>query len=87
MTTKIFTRITCDPAVCLGQPVVAGTRIPVASVLKGVAHGVDYPELDDDAIREALEFAAALVESLEFTAALVGSTRVLTNDRKQAVIL
>ncbi len=37
-------RITQDPKIMVGKPVVAGTRIPVERVL---AHLADNPDLDD----------------------------------------
>jgi uncharacterized protein (DUF433 family) len=59
--------ITSDPAVLHGQPVVAGTRIPVTVVLDNLAGGVteaqllaEYPSLTIAGIRAALAYAAAL---------------------------
>lgn len=37
-------RITSDPAIMVGKPVVRGTRIPVERVIQ---HLADYPDLDD----------------------------------------
>ena len=52
-----------------GVPCVAGTRIPVATIVGLVAQGLtadeivaEYPQLAHDDIRAALEFAAAAVD-------------------------
>jgi uncharacterized protein (DUF433 family) len=61
-----FDRITIDPAVMNGQPCIRGTRLTVRRVLLAMALYFDrqelrknYPQLQDDDIREALEYAAA----------------------------
>jgi uncharacterized protein (DUF433 family) len=61
-----FDRITCDPDVLDGQPCIRGMRLTVRRVLEALATYPDraelhaeYPELDDDDIRQALEYAAA----------------------------
>ncbi len=60
-----FTRITINPAVLNGQPIVRGTRITVRCVVEAVAMypncdelKADYPALTDADIEEALRFAA-----------------------------
>lgn len=62
-------RIVSDPAVLLGKPCVAGTRISVEHLLRELAGGstterllVDYPRLTAADVRAALEFAARAVE-------------------------
>jgi uncharacterized protein (DUF433 family) len=57
--------ITSDPAVMMGKPVVAGTRITVELILEERAAGVSvedllegYPMLTPDAVSDALKFAA-----------------------------
>lgn len=59
-------RITFDPAVLNGQPCIRGMRLTVRRVLEALATYPDrdelraeYPEVDDEDIRQALEFAAA----------------------------
>lgn len=59
-------RITSDPQVCHGQPVVRGLRYPVQQLLELLAAGMtvdevlaDYPDLERDDILAALEFGAA----------------------------
>ncbi len=58
-------RITVDPAQMGGVPCIRGLRIPVATVLGMLAAGMseteilaDYPDLEPDDIRAALQYAA-----------------------------
>ena len=62
-----FDRITIDPEICLGQPTIRGMRITVAVILKQVAQGMTkkeilkaYPELEEEDITQALQYAAWL---------------------------
>jgi uncharacterized protein (DUF433 family) len=61
-----FDRITSDPAILNGQPCIRGMRLTVRRVLEALAAypdraelRVEYPELEDEDIRQALEYAAA----------------------------
>ena len=61
-----FDRITCDPARMNGQPCIRNLRLTVRRVLETLAVYPDreelhreYPELEDEDIRQALEYAAA----------------------------
>lgn len=61
-----FERITSDPAVMNGQPCIRGMRMTVRRVLEALATysnreelHTEYPELDDEDIRQAIEYAAA----------------------------
>ena len=61
-----FDRITCDPNRMNGQPCVRDLRLTVRRVVEAVAAYPDrgelrreYPELEDEDIRQALEYAAA----------------------------
>lgn len=61
-------RITRDPAVMVGKPVITGTRIPVERVIAHLAHEphladllAAYPELTIDDVKAALEYAHAAV--------------------------
>ena len=74
MQTWLSDRITLDPAICHGKPVVRGTRVLVANVVGAVATGQptqeilqDYPALTESDIRACLEFAGGLtaMESVE----------------------
>ena len=58
-------RITSNPAICHGKPVVRGMRYPVEMLLELMAAGMgpdeilaDYPDLEIDDILAALEYAA-----------------------------
>ena len=63
-------RIQVDPSVHLGKPCVAGTRIPVQSVLELVEQGLTfekitrgyYPDLEVDDIRACVRFAIDLMQ-------------------------
>jgi len=63
---KNFDRITIDPAVMNGQPCIKGTRLTVKRVLLALAQCAnrdelrkDYPQLDEEAVQQALAYAAA----------------------------
>lgn len=60
-------RITIDPAVCHGKPVVRGLRYPVEMILDLLSSGMshdeilgDYPDLKGEDIFAVLEYAATL---------------------------
>ena len=66
-------RIELNPKVCSGRPVIKGTRIPVAVIVELLAAGQSwadvlrgYPELSEDDIRAALQYASAAIEHTEF---------------------
>ena len=61
-------RIQINPKICLGQPVIRGTRITVSVILKLLANGrsiedviEDYPELEVADVQEAMKYAAWVV--------------------------
>jgi uncharacterized protein (DUF433 family) len=65
----LIKRITTDPEVMVGKPVIRGLRITVDQVLKALAGGLtveallqDYPDLEKEDVQAALIYAAALVE-------------------------
>lgn len=73
-----FDRITVHPDIMNGQPCIRGMRLTVRRVIQAVALYPDraalkaeYPELEDDDIVQALEFAARNLddESLPVVAA------------------
>ena len=58
-------RITSDPDICHGQPVVRGLRYPVQTLLELMSSGMtfdeilaDYEDLEHDDLLAALEFGA-----------------------------
>lgn len=60
-------RISVKPEVCHGRACIAGTRIPVAIVLDGLAEGGtpeemvrSYPSLTIEDIRAAMHYAAEI---------------------------
>jgi uncharacterized protein (DUF433 family) len=61
-----FNRITSNPAIMNGQPCIRGMRLTVRRVLEALATYPDrdqlraeYPELEDEDVRQALAYAAA----------------------------
>jgi len=59
-----------DPAIMMGKPVIAGTRITVELILEKLAAGETveqildaHPRLTEDAIKAALSFAARALKS------------------------
>ena len=63
-------RITQDPNVMVGKPVVKGTRIPVELVLAHLAHNPDlddlfgaYPHLSIEDVKACVAYAHAAVEA------------------------
>jgi uncharacterized protein (DUF433 family) len=64
-----FDRITCDPARMNGEPCIRNLRLTVRRVVAALALYPDrqelrreYPELEEEDIRQALEFAAASLD-------------------------
>jgi len=60
-----YDRITVNPEIMNGQPCIGGMRITVRRVIEAIALYTDrdelkaeYPELEDEDIQQALEFAA-----------------------------
>jgi len=65
---RTFDRITTHPEIMNGQPCLRGMRLTVRRVVEAVALYPDraelkteYPDLEDEDIRQALEFAALSV--------------------------
>ncbi len=76
MTKDIAGRITIDPAVMVGKPVIKGTRMPVELVLAKLAANpaldeffLDYPELTVEDVKAVLAYASTLVPKQEDAAA------------------
>jgi uncharacterized protein (DUF433 family) len=63
----MFERITFDPKIMVGRACIRGMRITVSLVVNLVANGMtkeeileEYPDLEGDDIRQALQYAASL---------------------------
>jgi len=62
-------RITVDPNICSGKPVIHGTRILVRNIFGMIAGGYtierileSYPELAREDVQAALEYAAQVID-------------------------
>ncbi|MCF6159665.1 MAG: DUF433 domain-containing protein [wastewater metagenome] len=71
----VFDRITFDTKIMGGRACIRGMRIPVSIIVGQIAHGAtveeiltDYPDLEAEDIRQALEYAAWLTQEEVFTA-------------------
>jgi uncharacterized protein (DUF433 family) len=65
----MFDRVTFDPEILGGRACIRGMRIPVSVIVGQVAHGAtfeeilaDYPDLEEEDIRQALTYAAWLAQ-------------------------
>ena len=64
---EIFTRITADPAIQFGKPLIAGTRVPVDVVVGHIAAGDTVEEvmkeyqLEREDVQAALKYASKIV--------------------------
>lgn len=80
-------RITIDPEVMVGKPVIRGTRITVELILRQLAQGIttaeileNYPHLTKEDIYAAIDYGAHLVEReriYPLTTAFYGKAKVL----------
>lgn len=68
---ELLNRITLNPAVRSGKPIISGTRITVSDVLGYLASGMtedeilaDFPDLEREDILATLAFAAQREERL-----------------------
>jgi len=64
---KMHERITLDPMICHGKPIIKGTRVMVSTILGALAGGdtiemilEDYPNISREDITSALAFASEL---------------------------
>ena len=69
----VFDRITIDPKVCFGKSCIRSMRFTVAQIVDLVAAGnskeqilSDFPYLEEEDIRQALDYTAALVKATDF---------------------
>jgi len=65
---EVIERITIDPAMCHGKPVIRGKRYPVSLILELLGAGMtrqeildDYEDLADEDITACLNFAASMM--------------------------
>jgi uncharacterized protein (DUF433 family) len=68
-----FNYITADPGILGGKPIIKGTRISVQLILEWLANGSsieqiieEFPQLEYEAVREAILFAATLSKNTGF---------------------
>lgn len=60
-----FDRITADPEILAGKACIRGMRIPVSLIVNLVANGMtvaevieDYPDIEPEDVRQALQYAS-----------------------------
>jgi uncharacterized protein (DUF433 family) len=65
MDEQLWQRISLNPEIMVGKPVIRGTRIPIELIVRMLAQGItegeilkEYPRLQSDDIRAALAYAA-----------------------------
>jgi uncharacterized protein (DUF433 family) len=63
-------RITIDPKILCGKPVIKGTRIPISIILGMIRDGsnfdqiiAEYPRLTEDDIKAALDYSIYAIEN------------------------
>jgi uncharacterized protein (DUF433 family) len=68
MNEQLWQRISIDPNVMTGKPVISGTRIPIEFIVRMLAQGIpesevlqEYPRLEPGDIRAALAYAAQVL--------------------------
>ncbi len=69
MENQLLSRITINPEICHGKPVVRGMRYPVENLLELMASGMtieellsDYPDLEKEDFLACLEYAAKVIQ-------------------------
>lgn len=67
---ELLARITVNPDIMVGKPVIRGMRITVEQILKALGGGVsasdileDYPELESEDIQAAILYASERIEN------------------------
>lgn len=70
MDTTLLNRITTNPKILVGKPIIRGMRMSVEHVLKMLARGIsyeeifiDYPFLEEDDIKACLLYAAVQIST------------------------
>ena len=78
----LLRRITADPRIFSGKPIVRGMRISVETIISLLAQGeslddilVDYPDLERDDIRACLAYAHAVLANDSLDAVRVADSR------------
>ena len=73
---KLLKRITLDPKIMVGKPVIRGTRLPVDIIVQKVAYGAtndeivkDYPFITAEDIQACILYAANALAMEEVYAA------------------
>jgi uncharacterized protein (DUF433 family) len=66
---NLLERITTDPYICHGKPIIRGLRYPVQNMLELMASGMtieelleDYPDLEREDFLACLAYASKLVQ-------------------------
>ena len=69
MEPDLLKRITVDPEICHGKPIIRGMRYPVENMLELLASGMtheeilaDYPDLEKDDLMACLVYAMHLAK-------------------------
>ncbi len=72
MDSSLINRITIDPKILVGKPVIRGTRISVEFIVDLLAAGwtheqilTSYPHLSEQDVRACLAYAAELLHEME----------------------
>jgi uncharacterized protein (DUF433 family) len=78
---KLLNRITADPEIFGGKPIIRGMRISVELILSLLAQGetteailTDYPDLEPDDIRACVAYAHAVIAHDSLDAVRVGTS-------------
>ncbi len=71
---NLLERITVDPEVMVGKPIIKGTRIPIETILRLLVHGKSkeeikesYPRISNEDITACLLFATKTLDDITFT--------------------
>ena len=77
--TALLERITANPEIFRGKPIIRGMRISVELILSLLAQGVtqdeilgDYPDLEPDDIRACLAYAHSVIAGDSLEAVRIG---------------
>ena len=69
MSVQLTDRITINPEICHGKPVIRGLRYPIEVMLELMASGMttdelldDYPDLEKEDFLACIEYAARLTQ-------------------------